>query len=48
MVELYRFVEGEWAYWGHYDLTVQADIDAYTSAVAMFAIDGYQVKGVKK
>ena len=32
-VELFRKVMDEWAYWGHYNLENESELNAYTEAV---------------
>ena len=46
-VELFRKVMDDWAYWGHYNLENESELNAYTEAVWQFASNGYRVKVVR-
>lgn len=46
-VALYRVVDDELAYWGHYNLENESELNAYTEAVWQFACNGYRVKAVR-
>jgi hypothetical protein len=45
--KLLRYIDGQWCYWGTYDVTEESELNAMVSAICDFAKAGRDVKTVR-